>query len=342
MVRIPKHKSVFLEVNARNERLDGLPEVGDDLHGKHKKEIEMVYHPPRFWTRVGGFVLGLWGFAAITGCGATLIPLVIGRRIFARVLPEEVERNDVYAFAMGANLLFGSLYLAYYSRGFVTRRYASIITSDPVSALRATTATSWKVAKLIATYAALIGLIPALLAMAMEAYVIMPLHSFVIPNEQHTVHFIQSWTLGLLMTNLGRRWVLSEEYGYGGSGAALAMRRVVRRGYGDLDMALAWRGFILPIVLVAGAALVAPMIGVSLAAKLGIVSESVKLYRSAYPFTLAFLLLIIGMMSAIGKLKQWRMSIRDEVYLIGERLHNYTDKGKGRARERRMVGRVGV
>ena len=50
-------------------------------------------------------------------------------------------------------------------------------------------------------------------------------------------------------------------------------------------------------------------------------------YRYAYPVTLCLVLCGFAMWSLLDMVKGWRMSVRDEVYLIGERLHNFGDRG---------------
>lgn len=49
-------------------------------------------------------------------------------------------------------------------------------------------------------------------------------------------------------------------------------------------------------------------------------------YRYAYPMCLALACVGIALWHVFGMVKKWRMMIRDEVYLIGERLHNFGDR----------------
>lgn len=346
MVRISKKKTVFLPVNAKNERLDGLPEpAGSTLHAKDNSQFMMVYHPPQFRYRVGIFIFALWMFAAATGCSATLLPLILGRRLFAHILPAEVERNDVYAFAMGFNILGSTAYGIYHLRSCITGMYNGLQASAPAAVVKSIFKTAGHITKLALTYIAFVGLCPALMAGLVECYLILPLHTLVAPKEEHTVHLVQSWVLGLMVFNGVRRLVLSRDYGFSDSRAAAALRRMVRNGYADLDVALAFRGFILPFTAVASAALGLPMIGAAMAVKMGMlvsangaasgsasetaVSANVMVYRTAYPVFMAVCLKAGLVVMAVRKLGEWRLRVRDEVYLIGERLHNFNEKGKG-------------
>lgn len=336
MVRIPKKKSVFLPVNAKNERLDGLPEpAGSTLHAKDNSQFMMVYHPPQFRYRVGIFIFALWMFAAVTGCSATLLPLILGRKIFAYVLPGEVERNDVYAFAMGFNIIGSIAYGIYHLHTLIMGLYNGLQASNPAAVIKSMLKTAGHIAKLILTYTAFVGLCPALMAGLVECYFILPLHTLVAPNEQHTVHLVQSWVLGLMVFNGLRRLVLSRDYGFADSRAAAALRRMIRNGYAGLDIRLAFRGFILPFTALSSAALVLPAIGTAVAVRMGIVvsanaSANVMAYRGAYPLFMALCLKAGLVAMAVRKLGEWRLRVRDEVYLIGERLHNFNERGKGK------------
>lgn len=336
MVRIPKKKSVFLPVNAKNERLDGLPEpAGSALHAKDNSQFMMVYHPPQFRYRVGIFIFALWMFAAVTGCSATLLPLILGRRLFAHILPAEVERNDVYAFAMGFNILGSIAYGIYHLRTLIMDSYDGLQASDPVAVVQSMLKTAGNITKLALTYIAFVGVCPALMAGLVECYLILPAHTFVAPKEEHTVHLVQSWVLGLMVFNGLRRLVLSRDYGFSDSRAAAALRRMVRNGYADLDVGLAWRGFIIPFIVLSSAALVLPVIWAAVAVKMSMlmsanVSANVMAYRGAYPIFMAVCLIAGLLVAAMRKLGEWRGKVRDEVYLIGERLHNFGERGKGK------------
>ena len=68
---------------------------------------------------------------------------------------------------------------------------------------------------------------------------------------------------------------------------------------------------ILPAVLPGG--------GVSKAAR-------TKIYRYAYPVVLAHVLALWGALGLSRAVARWRTLIKDEVYLVGERLHNFGEQ----------------
>ena len=69
------------------------------------------------------------------------------------------------------------------------------------------------------------------------------------------------------------------------------------------------------------------------------------MYRYSYPAVLGTAVGVVVLVGVGRALRAWRKRVRDEVYLIGERLHNYgdsrrksaagkkVDKGKGKERE---------
>jgi len=51
-----------------------------------------------------------------------------------------------------------------------------------------------------------------------------------------------------------------------------------------------------------------------------------KLYRYSYPLCASQALTVWGAAEFINASQRWRVKIKDEVYLIGERLHNFGEK----------------
>lgn len=86
-VRIPKGAHTFLEVDEDNQRVDGEQDSDEGLHGSKNEMFTKVYIPPFFRLRIGVFIFLIWLFAATTGVSATIIPLILGRFIFANLAP---------------------------------------------------------------------------------------------------------------------------------------------------------------------------------------------------------------------------------------------------------------
>jgi E3 ubiquitin-protein ligase MARCH6 len=353
-VRIPKDARSFLEVDKDNNRVDGLPDPDDGLHGRKNELFTTVYVPPKFRIRISAFILLIWLFAAATGISMTIVPLVFGRFIFAQLAPSHLM-NDIYAFSIGVYILGAALYatlhlqsMAAYFRNTLTPHTTTI-----ASFLHRFASLGVRFLSLIYTYTAFGMLLPALLSLLMEFYLIIPLHTYfsttftpldTIQSERHIIHIIQDWTLGVLYLKMAARIILWNTP----SRPATALRAIVRNGWLNPDARLATRGFIVPAVLAMSFALAAPLTLAWLANATILRAYSAQdavfkacVYRYSYPGVLA-----VGFAAAFAwvlakAFTGWRKKVRDEVYLIGERLHNFgearrrrgggKEKGKGRA-----------
>ncbi|KAK3903192.1 hypothetical protein C8A05DRAFT_14833 [Staphylotrichum tortipilum] len=162
-------------------------------------------------------------------------------------------------------------------------------------------------------------------------------------NPRHTVRIVQSWTIGLLYLKLATRVINTW---WRGSRVSNAARAVIRRGWLDPDAGILTRSFVVPALAVWVVAVAAPlglaraavgngivevlMKGVGVGVEAGMVDGGearrvwvVLVYRLSFPATA--LLVVNGLVawSVVKVFRRWQVRIRDEVYLIGERLHNF-------------------
>lgn len=341
-VRLPKGSNVFLEVTSENERTDGLLDRDEGVHGRKSELFKLVYIPPHFRSRISVFIILIWLFAAVTGVGITIVPLVFGRYIFARIIPEHVQKNDVYAFSIGTYILGSILYAAINLQKGIRYLRSSIRqcdTNTPSQVWAAAKSLTYRGIRLFYFYSAILLVLPVLFALTLEFYAIIPLHTyFFSPSsttgpQDHTIHFVQSWTLGLLYVKLSTRLIAW----YDNSRPAEALRAVTRDGWLNPNIKIATRCFIFPCVILLTCALITPVALASLAMHYKIfgpsVSEQLKIlvYRYAYPFIASLWVYIWGIAKGWEMLRGWRTRIRDEVYLIGERLHNFGDVGRSKS-----------
>ncbi|WEW57840.1 RING-variant-domain-containing protein [Emydomyces testavorans] len=338
-VRIPKGTPVFLEVNGQNERLDGEPDHDEGLHGKANDMFTKVYVPPRFKTRIAAFIFLIWVFAATTGVGATLVPLVAGRRLISFLFPANTRINDLYAFSVGLYCLGGIAYVVYHKQRLAASLHSQIqVLSSPPRFLQKALKTVSYIAKIVYTFGAFGFVIPTFFAIVAELYFLIPIHTYLNSEETHIIHFVQDWTLGVLYTRMAARLMLRND----ASRSALALKAIIRNGWLHPDVKFATRAFIVPATLTTVVAVMTPLpIGFMLNATVFRGEPAAvhsQVYRYSYP---GFLLLIVfgwGLHLLQRQIHVWRMSIRDDVYLIGERLHNF---GERRVRDmgaaRRMI-----
>ncbi|KAF5968010.1 ERAD-associated e3 ubiquitin ligase doa10 [Fusarium coicis] len=358
-IKIPKGKRVFLDVDEHGRRIDGQEDT--DLYASN--QYQMVYIPPHFRARVFLFILFIWIFAAVTGVGFTIIPLVFGRRMFKMLIPQHIRTNDIYAFSIGVYLLGSAAYLVFHARSV----WAKI--KDGVSAARASLAAGnlerraaavlLRGVKMLYAYSFLLVVFPLLISGLMELYLAIPLHTYMYPPtaasiqaareggpeaSRHTVRVIQAWTLGLLYLKLGARMVTSM---FPDTRLAVAVRTVLRGGWANPDIGVLTRAFVLPGLAIAGAAILGPPALTSALIKYNIIpgmesgeselAEAARIaitYRHSYPAVALSALLVKNTIGLVKVFNGWTARIRDEAYLIGERLHNFGAAAAGAGRVR--------
>ncbi|KAI9166442.1 ERAD-associated E3 ubiquitin-protein ligase doa10 [Paramyrothecium foliicola] len=361
-IKIPKGRQVFLPVSERNHRKDGNPD--SDLYGS--PSYQMVYVPPNFRARIFLFILFIWIFAAVTGVGFTIVPLVFGRTLFKVLIPEHIRTNDIYAFSIGIYVL-GSVA---YSLIHLQRLYAKV--QNWVHAAQRERAEGHagervagaciRAAKLLYAYFFILVVFPLLLAAVLELYLSIPLNTYMNPptaasiaaardetgvSGRHTIRVMQVWTLGLLYLKLGARAIT---YLVPESRLAVAVRTVLRRGWMRPNISVLTRAFVVPGLSIAAIAILGPPAITHALIKNGVfasgqpianeAAEAARMaiiYRQAYPVAVLCALLVRNAVRLVKVFNGWTARIRDEAYLIGERLHNFgaatagARKGRGGA-----------
>jgi E3 ubiquitin-protein ligase MARCH6 len=362
-----------------------------DKDGNKNDHFSRVYIPPSFQLRVTLFMVCLWMFSAFTGLCATLVPLVFGRHLFSIFVPKGVQVNDIYAYSVGAYLIFGALYAGYkYNSALRYLQDHAFIVDLKVwfgSVVRNIT----QALKCLYVYGFLGVVLPIAFALIIQFYLILPVHTFLVssasstsstasssaaaaipvssnmsslltsalPNAtelliqhtyaalnsstsspsasspqplfaDHSMHILADYALGLLYVRIAIRFILSTPT----SRAAEAFRRITAAGYLNPDARLATRFFVLPATILTLLVLLAPLsvahvlifaINVFRRTALTTKTQAV-IYRYAYPLMAVCAVAWVVLRGAAGATARWRARIRDEVYLVGERLHNFGEK----------------
>ena len=344
-IRIPKGSPVFVYVDEANIRLDGKSDIGG-IHGRTSHLVTKVYIPPWFRVRISLFVLAVWLFAAATGLSVTIFPLICGRQAFKLMGRDPAKTNDIYAFSLGIYVLGAIVYAAPHVRGAFTAVYRTVFrratfSRETLRAVRPAVARAAAVAYVYSSFA--IGL-PILLAVVLELYVLLPLHIYFGSQDTHVVHLVQDWTLGILWVRIASRVVLADpavvvngpgEFAAGEESTPRRVWRAVVHGRGgpwDPDAAVATRAFVAPAALAFAALTLLPL-GAATAANATVLARldprgKVAVLRLAYPASLAAALGAWAGARALAATRRWRGRIRDEAYLIGERLHNFGERAK--------------
>ncbi|KAJ6164107.1 hypothetical protein N7470_002779 [Penicillium chermesinum] len=337
-VRIPKGTQVFLDVTENNERLDGKFDAPDGLHGRNNKMFTMVYIPPNFRLRIAAFILLIWLFAAATGVGITVIPLIIGRRIISACFSSPVPVNDIYAFSSGLCVAGAAWCLVHYCRiaYLAVREDPSTYMQSPQQFIRVCVNTALDVARLGYISAALVVLLPIFFGLLAELYVLIPIHTFLGAGESHVVHIVQDWTLGVLYIQMAIKLILWNRQSW----AAAVLNGIFRDGWLHPNASVATRALVIPASIFTALAVALPLLLGSIL-RWTVFYSHVELqpyvYRYSFPAMLSVVLGAWAVNLLLRRIAAWRVHVRDDVYLIGERLHNFSEK---RARDVGVSRRV--
>ncbi|KAB5523146.1 hypothetical protein GE09DRAFT_976891 [Coniochaeta sp. 2T2.1] len=385
-VKIPKGRAVFLEVTESDERLDQKPEDSPETDIYLSPFYARVYIPPFFRVRVFLFIMFIWLFAAFTGVGITIVPLVFGRAMFKLLIPTHIRTNDIYAFSIGIYILGSFTYSVSHTRSILQNARMWLGTAvESVTrhdAARKAIGMVVHASRLLFSYFFLLIVFPMMVVSLMELYLLIPLNTWMysavfstpaLPvmdsvsgpgvvaaasvaniNPKHTIRVIQSWTIGLLYLKLGARVISTW---YEDTRLSAAVRAVLRRGWMDPDVAVLTRAFVIPGLVIWATLVSAPLlvgrmlvaygatesiiaaVADSIPSHRGILDTqlasaiTVLLYRLSYPLTALAVATAAAGWNLIAVFQGWKIRIRDEAYLIGERLHNFSGaNGGARAR----------
>lgn len=175
----------------------------------------------------------------------------------------------------------------------------------------------------------LVGVIPLLFGLLLELVVVVPLR---VPLEQNPILFIwQDWALGVLYTKIatavtmmGPDWRIR-----------LAIERAYNEGIREMDLKFVIKELAAPVICCFGLALAVPY-----AVAYGIVpllvtnlQTQILVARRLYPFLLLVILVCAVICFQIRQFKKLYEHIKNDKYLVGQRLVNYEHRNKSQTQQ---------
>lgn len=166
-----------------------------------KDDYTVVYIPPKFRWRIAVFMLCLWICGSIMLAAALAAPILLGRAFFRLVVPYEV--HDGYSFIIGFYLLWGCWIVGLaidrldkrrQRRGPETRQAKWPLYLAKRSLL-------W-IAKASYMIFFLGIVIPTLIGLVMELYVVLPAKHMLHFVAQPRIRLVDMWSLGLLYVKI--------------------------------------------------------------------------------------------------------------------------------------------
>ena len=344
-VRVGRGNKAFVEVDEEGKRSDRLPEPLNAA-GKRPKDTDytIVFAPPLFKLRLGIFVAWLWLLTASIGFSMTVLPLVIGRKILSQFIPTSTVVSDVHAFAAGVAGVCGLAVMVTQIKDLTGAQLSTSRLSDGLkvqvraldsSGIKATCKNLVRITTRYITQAVrcfyvhgMLWIVTALtLAMMVHLYVLAPISTCLSPEHKpHVIHLPESEVIGIQLVRIMLLLLTWNE----DSRSARAMSLIFEAGHLNPSVSLANRYLFLPTLLVSMLALLPPIFGAWIVNSTFTIDSSSRtqmLVRVlSYPMALSLLITIWVVHLLVRATSRWRMRIRDEVFLIGERLHNYGEK----------------
>jgi E3 ubiquitin-protein ligase MARCH6 len=149
-----------------------------DKDGKKNDHFAKIYIPPLFRIRISLFMVCLWLFSAFMGLCSTLLPLVLGRYLLARLLPEGMRVSDIYAYSLGCYILGGGVMVAAKGRSLLSSLQKKAAVVDVNAWLDPLWRFAIKALRCVYVYGFLGIMLPTIFALFLQLYVVLPLHTW--------------------------------------------------------------------------------------------------------------------------------------------------------------------
>ncbi|KAJ4898989.1 putative E3 ubiquitin ligase SUD1 [Raphanus sativus] len=269
-----------------------------------------------FQLRIILLILVAWVTLLLVHSTLIVVPVSLGRTLFNAipVLPitHGIKCNDLYAFFIGTYAFWTTISSARCAVEHVKSERSSVLLSQ-----------IWKWCGIVIKSSVLLGIwvliIPVLIGLLFDLLVIVPIR---VPVDESPVFLLyQDWALGLIFTNIWTRLVMLQIVD---DSWRAKFERVKEDGFSRLQGLWVLREIVLPIVMKLLTALcvpyvlargVFPMLGCPL-----VVNSAV--YRFAWIGCLTASLLCFCAKRCHVWFRDLHDSIRDDRYIIGQRLHN--------------------
>jgi E3 ubiquitin-protein ligase MARCH6 len=165
-------------------------------------DYTVVYVPPHFRRRIFLFILLFWLSGSIATVSAVVIPILLGRAVFGLFIPRQV--HDGYSLALGFYVLWWSWLVGTLVVRIRIRRQRH----EGSRRIRA----SWLLFlfKRVFVYVTKVAwlvlwlgfVLPTLVSIAVDLYLVIPLRFFLNPNFTPTIHVVESWAAGLVLSKI--------------------------------------------------------------------------------------------------------------------------------------------
>ncbi|XP_023651480.1 E3 ubiquitin-protein ligase MARCHF6 [Paramormyrops kingsleyae] len=307
---------------ARNNNNNGAaPVVGEGLHAAHQAILQQggpvgfqPYHRPiRFPFRIVLLILFMCLTLLLASLLCLTLPVFTGRWLMS-FWTGSAKIHELYTAACG-------LYVCWLSVRAITVMLAWMPQGRRVILLKVH---EWMlmIIKTLVVAILLAGVIPLLLGLLFELVIVAPLR---VPLDQTPLFYPwQDWALGVLhakiiaaVTLMGPQWWLKT-----------VIEQVYANGIRNIDLHFIIRKLAAPVIAVLLLSLCVPyVIAAGIVPAVGVAKEMQNLVqRRIYPFLLMVVVLMGILYFQIRQFKRLYEHIKNDKYLVGQRLVNYERK----------------
>ncbi|XP_048867137.1 E3 ubiquitin-protein ligase MARCHF6 [Brienomyrus brachyistius] len=307
--------------NNNNAAAAAAPVVGEGLHAAHQAILQQggpvgfqPYHRPiRFPFRIVLLILFMCLTLLLASLLCLTLPVFTGRWLMS-FWTGSAKIHELYTAACG-------LYVCWLSVRAITVMLAWMPQGRRVILLKVH---EWMlmIIKTLVVAALLAGVIPLLLGLLFELVIVAPLR---VPLDQTPLFYPwQDWALGVLhakiiaaITLMGPQWWLKT-----------VIEQVYANGIRNIDLHFIIRKLAAPVIAVLLLSLCVPyVIAAGIVPAVGVTKEMQNLVqRRIYPFLLMVVVLMGILYFQIRQFKRLYEHIKNDKYLVGQRLVNYERK----------------
>lgn len=300
---------------------NAIPVVGEGLHAAHQAILQQggpvgfqPYHRPmKFPLRIVLLILFMCVTLLLASLVCLTLPVFAGRWLMS-FWTGSAKIHELYTAACG-------LYVCWLSIRAITVLLAWMPQGRRVILLKVQEWTLM-IMKTLIVAVLLAGVIPLLLGLLFELVIVAPLR---VPLDQTPLFYPwQDWALGVLhakiiaaITLMGPQWWLKT-----------VIEQVYANGIRNIDLHFIIRKLAAPVIAVLLLSLCVPyVIAVGIVPIVGVTMEMQNLVqRRIYPFLLMVVVLMGILSFQIRQFKRLYEHIKNDKYLVGQRLVNYERK----------------
>lgn len=166
-----------------------------------KEDYTIVYLPPHFRYRVIVFIIGLWLASSMVLVASIAAPIHVGRAAFKLFVNRDV--HDGYSFVIGFYMFWGCLSIGKTLDRMDKRRQR--IAGDgargewPVYVVKRSLLWAAKFSWMVFWLGIVI---PTLIGIVMEVYLVLPLRLMLVGDAPLRIRVVESWAVGLIYTKM--------------------------------------------------------------------------------------------------------------------------------------------